>query len=620
MINEEVVGLLFSLLQSGDEALDYLCVNVNNDDMSNCVELSQTLEELYINIAAFTEINNVGEKHRGREAALNAADASNKLRCFCNDQDIEKAVITISYELLPLHVFLKNELNFWYALYPDIKIMREHRDIQLSDFIEYAPTHKETLEMEYNYDVSIMVLCYNKAYLTKIALESIIKYTNFDDYSIEVIIVNNGSNDNGETTALLEGIDDPRIKTVDLKHPLGYNGYSLGPLAAQGRYFVEFHTDVVATENWLDNLITCISSDPRIGAVVAVCNESSNYQTIPVCYKDPKKDDSEMQRFAKEHNHSDPLKWEEKCRLMPTSGYVIPTMLYRQLLRDPWLYFGQFTDDDMSMYLRRAGFKQILAKDTFLHHFGSQTSSQDITANDSIQESRRRFFVKWQVDAWYSVEKNMIVVDYIKSNGVDSSDSFLFIDPYFGSTPMSILDQFKSEDKKRGEIYAVISDLRYIADTESFYDKVITASVKESLLQVNKKFDYIVFNPDIKEYIDGDFPELLKALRLISKSNTKVLFTMKNANNYLRLYELINGKIPSDRPFEPLYGMRNFDPVYIKAIIEEHGFVCSIESIVNRESEQHKEIIRHLQGMVLDKTMVNSLKYDRRLFVLTPKP
>ena len=357
--------VLFELMQSGDEALDFLCENLAPDVADTCVLLCETLRELYENIAAYVENNNIKERHRGREAALNAALAADKLIKMCSADDFENAVLLLTCELLPLHIFLARELDLWFSIYPDMGKLRERCERELESVKDYRKQHKETLEMEYDYDVSIMVLCYNKVSLTKMSLDSLLKYTNFDKYRVEIIIINNGSNDGGETSAFIRELDDPRIKTVDLKHPLGYNGYSLGPLAARGRYCVEFHTDVIATEKWLDNLMTCINSDPGIGAAVAACNNSSNNQRIPTSYADPMKNDAEMQRFAKAYNHSDPLKWEDRTRVVPTSGFIIPTILYRHLLRDPWLYYGQFTDDDMALLLRRSGSGRCLQKIPF---------------------------------------------------------------------------------------------------------------------------------------------------------------------------------------------------------------------------------------------------------------
>jgi len=615
---ENTVEQLFGLLQSGDEALDFLCENLDPSTADTCITVSEALGDLYDNLTIYIENYNIKERHRGREAALNAGLAAGKLCRAYSGGDLETVAHILTYEMLPLHGFLSNELNFWFAIYPDKGKMHEYRDKQQEDVTEYFSRHEETLKLEYTYDVSIMLLCYNKAYLTKIAFESLLKYTNFEKYNVELIIVNNGSDDNGETSTYIENINDPRVKKVDLKYPLGYNGYSLGPLAAGGRYFIEFHSDVIATENWLENLMGCISSNWRIGAVVAASNETPNAQKIPVSYKDPMENDADMQRFAKKYNRRDPSKWEERTRIAPTSGYITPTGLYRRLLRDPWLYYGQFTDDDMSMFLRRSGFRQVVAKDTFLHHFGSQTSMKDIVENDSVGQMKKRFYEKWGIDAWYSIGENHIMIEYMDRQDISDHKSFLFIDTLFGFSSVYILGRIKVKGKKVGETGAIVSDMRYGADAKHYYDKVIIGRVSESLAQLQKKYDYVVFHPDIEEYIDKNFPNLLKALHLISKPDTKILFTLSNPAYYTRLQEFISNVVTS-KPFEPWYGIRFIDIGYVYAEVQKQGFNCTVMHVKSAESGLNTQTIAHLQAILEDKSDADTMTSKTRLFILSPK-
>jgi hypothetical protein len=407
---------------------------------------------------------------------------------------------------------------------------------------------------------------------------------------------------------------------VDLKYPLGYNGYSLGPLGAQGRYFVEFHSDVIATENWLGNLMNCITSDSRIGAVVAACNESSNDQEIPVSYEKPEKNDNEMQRFAKEYNHPDPTKWEDKVRLMPTSGYMIPTALYRLLLRDPWLYYGHFTDDDMSIFLRRGGFRQILAKDTFLHHFGSQTSTRDIEENDSLKRMGARFYEKWGVDAWKSSFFNAPIVHYIKHTETNGSKSFLFINPQFGVTPINIFNDYRKKGEKVGETAAIVSDRRYGADAV-YYDKTLVGGLVESLEKLHGKYDYIIFHEDVEEYVGSEFPKLLKALHKRCKPESKVLFTLNNPSYYKKLFELLNGSA-SAFPYEhePWRGIQIDDPQYVEKAVAENGFHCTIGYVPGQQNEQDAQNYKSMSALAEDANKAEAMRYWKLFYELIPTP
>jgi len=608
--------LLFELMSSGDEILEFLSGNIDQIETDTCVTVSESMGELYKSIAAYIDSNKLDKQHRGREAALNAELAVLKLHNYFLSKDHNNAEYILIYELIPLHIFLTNELNFWYAIYPDTDKMRAYAIKQLEDLKEYTPHHKETLAKEYNYDVTIVVLCYNKVYLTQTALNSLLKYTDFEKYSVEIIVINNGSDDNGETSAYLKSLDDPRIKTIDLKYPLGYNGQSLGPLAAGGRYFVEFHTDVIATNNWLNNLMECICSDPRIGAVATVSNNSSNNQRIDVDYTDPMKNDAGLQRFALKYNKTDRLKWEDRVRVMPTSSYITPTMIYRHLLRDPWLYYGQFTDDDMALFLRRSGFRQIVVTDTFLHHSGSQTSLLDMSKNDSIGQMRERFFKKWGVDAWVSTFSNIGILQYVTEQNIGGSESFLFIDPYFGSTTLSIINHYRANKKSIGETTAIVSDSRYTADAV-YYDNVLVGGVTESLLELDSKFDYVLFQPDIEDYIDENFHEMLKALRAVCKPETKVMFTISNPGYCLGLNDLLNGRI-TKKPYQPWLGTRFIDPEFVIATALEQGFLYRVGNIVDPQNEQQSRVIKQLQPLANDDKKAIALTCKSLLFELRP--
>ena len=83
---------------------------------------------------------------------------------------------------------------------------------------------------------------------------------------------------------------------------------------------------------------------------------------------------------------------------------IMPTVLARACTNDPWFRFGEFADDDVSTRLRRAGFRQMLARDTFVHHFGSVTASTVQSQAQTLPQSRLLYRQKWGVDAWSSMD------------------------------------------------------------------------------------------------------------------------------------------------------------------------------------------------------------------------
>jgi tetratricopeptide (TPR) repeat protein len=58
---------------------------------------------------------------------------------------------------------------------------------------------------------------------------------------------------------------------------------------------------------------------------------------------------------------------------------------------------GNYEDDDLCLRARIAGFRNIIAHDVFIHHYGSMTfKGNKIDYTDSLEGNRRRFSDKWK--------------------------------------------------------------------------------------------------------------------------------------------------------------------------------------------------------------------------------
>jgi GT2 family glycosyltransferase len=211
--------------------------------------------------------------------------------------------------------------------------------------------------------VSIIIPVFNLLEYTKMAIESIRRHTR-DPY--ELIVVDNASTD--ETPAYLSSLSDVKVvrNNINLGHAGGTNA---GIRVSHGEYLVSINNDAVATTNWLSNLVTCAESDERVGLVAPVTNYIGNpHQLVPVTFDNL----DEMQTFAASFNKSDPSKWQEGspfgfCFLVKR-GAVDEVGV---LAEDNDLGLGD--DIDYNTRLRSAGYRCMIAGDTFVFHFGSRT-------------------------------------------------------------------------------------------------------------------------------------------------------------------------------------------------------------------------------------------------------
>ncbi|WP_223226228.1 glycosyltransferase [Sporomusa sp. GT1] len=234
---------------------------------------------------------------------------------------------------------------------------------------------------------SIVILTYNKLDYNMLCIESIRQYTEPDAY--EIIVVDNNSADG--TVEWLKSQQDIQLilNSENVGFPAGCNQ---GIKAARGDSILLLNNDTVVTPRWLDNLKQCLFSAEDIGAVGAVTNSCSNFQSIPCEYSSIE----EMIRFADYMNNSDPKLWEERTRLVGYCMLIKAEVIAKIGLLDEAFSPGNYEDDDYSVRIRKAGYRLLLCRDTFIHHFGSVSFGEDNTCfNNLLASNRQKFTAKW---------------------------------------------------------------------------------------------------------------------------------------------------------------------------------------------------------------------------------
>lgn len=101
-----------------------------------------------------------------------------------------------------------------------------------------------------------------------------------------------------------------------------------------------------------------------------------------------------MEEFVQNYNKSNSRLWEERSLFMPFVS-IMRLELFEVDKHDSSYTQAQFIDDVSTIY-RRSGWKQILAKDTIMHHFGSVTlgDTNDVMNSDAFVNMRKVYFDK----------------------------------------------------------------------------------------------------------------------------------------------------------------------------------------------------------------------------------
>jgi len=273
----------------------------------------------------------------------------------------------------------------------------------------YTRGHLEGISKTLFEGTSIIIPTFNQVEYLKECIESIRRYT---PQPYELIIIDNASDDG--SAEYLKSVTGIRFKI--LSDNRGFAGaVNQGLMMARGTTLLILNNDSVVTSNWLGNLLRCLLSDTRIGIVGPVTNYISGDQLIDTHYTGM----SEMQQFAEGYNQTDPQHWVTTERL---TGFC---MLLR---RETFLSLGYFDegfevgnceDDDYGLRARLMGLQLIIAKDTFIHHYGSVSMKSLSGRFDQVYGKNLLFYSnKWADPHRY------LSLDWQKANQLSTQDFY----------------------------------------------------------------------------------------------------------------------------------------------------------------------------------------------------
>jgi GT2 family glycosyltransferase len=240
--------------------------------------------------------------------------------------------------------------------------------------------------------VSIIVLAHNQYTYTRQCLESIGRYTHTPH---ETIVVDNASTDGTATKIEREF---PEVRIVKNKENLGFPaGVNQGINAAIGEHIVLLNNDTIVTEGWLERLLAVAEADPKVGIVGTVSNYASGVQQDPQAV---------YQTIEQMHAYARAVREERKGEqlVFPRVAFLC-TLILRKVIDaigglDERFTPGNYEDDDFCLRSALAGFTTVIARDVFIHHFGSRSflAEGKEKYHARLQTNRRVFLEKWGVD------------------------------------------------------------------------------------------------------------------------------------------------------------------------------------------------------------------------------
>jgi GT2 family glycosyltransferase/glycosyltransferase involved in cell wall biosynthesis len=240
---------------------------------------------------------------------------------------------------------------------------------------------------------SIVILCFNGLAYTRQCLDSVDLFT---PEPHEIIIVDNGSTDGTPGFLKQYAAEHDGVTLIMNDRNMGYAaGNNQAIRAARGEYVVLLNNDVVVTDGWLGRMIGHMEGHADTGMVGPITNSVSGAQLLTgVPYGT---DMDRMHAFAREVQGRNAGRTEHCMRLV---GFCL--LIRRQVLDiigglDEGYLTGNYEDDDLCLRSCIAGFRNIIARDVFVHHFGSMTFKVNSMDHSRTMDANREHFLrKWK--------------------------------------------------------------------------------------------------------------------------------------------------------------------------------------------------------------------------------
>lgn len=468
------------------------------------------------------------------EMLENVADTLDDIKKSIDSDNAERAAMKMEFQLFPFLRQVKEAFYFWGAVYPDKEKMAQYYKEEFAyNFRNLYVREGE----ESRYKLSIVVPAYNHLDTTRQCIEHLMKETDFEKLNAELILIDHGSTDG--TLEYFEGLGVGKV--IHFKHNVRMYMVTLSTQVCQGQYVAFVSNDVLVTKGWVETLLTCLDSDPKIIVAVPATPNISNNQAIAFPTMEPET----FTAWAAQYNHSDPALWNDRARALPPVAIYRTSAVNQVGFADPVFYSREYYDDDFSLRARRAGYRQLVCDDVACYHFGSVTGKAAQANEGTLQYGRELFLQKNGVDAWgtgfcYDFHAVQLLKQVIPTSG---PACILGVDCGMGDTLLQIRNELRHQHREC-ELYHLTCEKKYQPDLALFSNGAFTLDLVEGISSAfeSQAFPVAYIGRMIGEY--EDWQQLLEAIyeRLIPGGYA--VFACDAPHHALTLHALLNFTLP----------------------------------------------------------------------------
>lgn len=254
--------------------------------------------------------------------------------------------------------------------------------------------------------VTVVTVNYNTAQDTDTFLQSIQK-VNKPDFSLDIIVIDNGSKDSYKLPASLKKDNVTLILSPD---NTGFSGgYNIGMKEALKRgaeYILIVNNDTLADPDLITNLIKAFDEDPKIGLTVPKIYFAKGHEFHKARYKKEELGkvfwfaggDTDWDNVITKHRGVDEVDHGQYDTMEPTAFATGCCMMFkREVLEKVGLlddtYFLYYEDADLNERIKRAGYKiYYVPKALLIHVNAASTGGAGSTLQDYFITRNRMIF------------------------------------------------------------------------------------------------------------------------------------------------------------------------------------------------------------------------------------
>jgi len=434
-----------------------------------------------------------GSRIRLADVCICALDSLKDITMFAITNP-EKTEWKLEYELIPIIEVGTMQFYYWAIVEGHPEAKKEFElFLRSTDTFRLLDIPKE--ERKYELDLSIIVLGYNHLDYTIQCVDSVLENTPSNIKS-EIVILNHGSTD--DTKKYFENMKEVKVINVAI------NGVVPGvtwKAISQAKYHLGISNDIVIGTNAIQNLYLTAKQNKEYGFIVPTTPSVSNLQSVNAEYNTIE----QFLEFTARNNIYNDMRHEQRIRLcnplqiMP-SELVIRMYLEQYIniwcVKNAWA----FPDDKISLWMRRNGYKCILAKDAYCHHFGSITLKQDLGKQGEQErfylEGRIEFLSKYGVDPWgvgFCYDYNLF--QSWKIPAIDNAH-ILGINCGLGSNSLKIKEVMREKGAENVVLYNGTQNENFLEDLKGVSDNAFVFSALGEIKEITGRcdFDYIIID------------------------------------------------------------------------------------------------------------------------------